>query len=156
MNNQKSSLVHTPSPWPMLQTLALESLTHSIKLKPAFNAVFEGVQGQISTVTMSAQDYEHAQHCVALCEAHTALPVRDIQTRTKSVLQTIYCIALDGDQITGCNWYYTDAHRKSCLGSTGAEIETCFNKEVPSTASREEIDAICDLAAWDKEYVVAT
>lgn len=140
----------------MLQTLALESLTDSIKLKPAFNAAFEGAQGQISAVTMSALDYAHAQHCVAFCEAHTALPVREMRTRTESVLQTVFCIALEGEQVTGSNWYYTDGHRKSCLGSTGAEIEICFNKEVPSTASREEIGAICDLAAWNKEYVVAT
>lgn len=67
-------------------------------------------------------------------------------------MKTVYCIALEGNAITGSEWRPTKEERDALLGTLGAEEEICFELEVPNRASRAQITDLVDEAAWLQTY----
>lgn len=67
-------------------------------------------------------------------------------------MKTVYCIALEGNAVTGVDWYDTDEAREKAKAKTGAEQEIYFTLEVPDEASDDEITDLVDDAAWNKTY----
>ena len=67
-------------------------------------------------------------------------------------MKTVYCIALEGNAITGSEWRASKADRDAILGTLGAEIEICFELEVPNNATPEQITNLVDEAAWLQTY----
>lgn len=65
----------------------------------------------------------------------------------------VFCIALEGDGPTGVDWYRTAEERDAASGSTGATTEIRFNLRVPAEASKEDVDRLADVAAWEKSYI---
>lgn len=88
--------------------------------------------------------------CAPNLAAQSVLPK---ESKTPTDVKTIYCIALEGNQVTGVNWYHSAGSRDEMLGATGAEIEITFEMTVPVTANADEITDLADQAAWNKTYV---
>lgn len=70
-----------------------------------------------------------------------------------ALTKTVFCIALEGAGPTGVNWYPTAEARDAAKGSTGARKEVAFDLNVPSDATREQINLLTDDAAWSKAYL---
>ena len=66
---------------------------------------------------------------------------------------TLHCIALEGEGLTGVNWYRCKEDRDAQLGKTGAQEEVAFDIEVPFAASDERKTELADAAAWNKSYL---
>lgn len=148
---------HTAAPWPALgEDGKLESPIDQNHAQPAFLVVstYLGTT-PVHSVTMSQLDYARARLCVNLFAEMEAAALTANAAPDKPVdeVKTVYCIALEGDQVTGVNWYYSDNTRDDCLGSTGAELEVPFNLIVPVGASSDEITDLADQAGWNKSYL---
>jgi hypothetical protein len=63
--------------------------------------------------------------------------------------QTVYCVALEGETAGGVDWY-RDAASRSAKRHDATDV--CFDLDVPQGASRDEITALADQAAWGKWY----
>ncbi|WP_321935504.1 hypothetical protein [Paraburkholderia sp. J8-2] len=66
----------------------------------------------------------------------------------KTDRKTIYCIAREGD-VGGVSWFATPEHRSSAQRFAG---DVDFDLDVPSGATRDEVSALADRAAWEKWY----
>lgn len=69
------------------------------------------------------------------------------------MFKKIYCLALEGEAITGVDWYADRSNRDSAIGTTGAEMEIQFDIQVLKTAAPSEITAAAEDAAWHKTYL---
>jgi hypothetical protein len=66
-------------------------------------------------------------------------------------VKTVYAIAMEGDAVTGCDWYDTPEAREAAAGRTGAEYEVHFEMEVGSDDEcgiTEEVDEACWDCVW--------
>lgn len=59
-------------------------------------------------------------------------------------MKSIYCIALEGESLTGSLWFHTEALRAAALGTTGADKEVCFTVRVAADATDLMITTLVD------------
>jgi hypothetical protein len=81
---------------------------------------------------------------------------RQLQREIEVTTKTIFCIALEGDGVTGVDWFAMECDRKKALGNTGATEEVPFEIQVPLNLTDKQITALADDAAWTKSYLKAT
>lgn len=78
------------------------------------------------------------------------------QRDTEATTKTVFCMALDGEGVTGVNWYAMKSDRDQALSTTGATEEIAFEIQVPLNLTGEQITKLVDEAAWDKSYLALT
>lgn len=67
--------------------------------------------------------------------------------------RTVYCLAIEGEAVGGVDWFYAQADRDHAAEDR-TEDEP-FDLVVPGTATREQITALADDAAWRRERAPA-
>lgn len=158
-NLDSTSNKHTPAPWPELgEDGELISPTCQKTMQPSFEVISSDHSGEmVHSVTMSQWDYDRARVCVNFC---AGLSFEQLGMITSPEMpqpgnKTVYCIALEGDQVTGALWYHLKSGRDSVMGATGAELDVPFTLDVPEIATHDEITNLVDQAAWNKSYLAA-
>ncbi|MDP2000131.1 MAG: hypothetical protein Q8K22_11140 [Rhodoferax sp.] len=148
---------HTSAPWPELgEDGELISPTCQKTMQPSFEVISSDHSGEmVHSVSMSQWDYDRARVCVNFCADLSFVQGGLITSPEVSQPgnKTVYCIALEGEQVTGSLWYHHKSGRDSIIGATGAEFDVPFILDVPEIATHDEITDLVDQAAWNKTYL---